>query len=157
MSAQEPNICFAKQILRKMRIPKNREELLMTFLLSLFWNKWFFRGKNLNEAQLNPLIAFLLPTTDRFLRTSPKVELLLILGAYTIICESKDLEDCPLDTTCKLVLKTWRHFLKSEPRAEFTQKWKLQTDASQCLQKHLGTIANKAQNLCGSCFCTKGN
>lgn len=81
MSAQKPNICFAKQILRKMRIPKNREELLMTFLLSLFWNKWFFRGKNLNEAQLNPLIAFLLANTDRFLRTSPKVELLLILGA----------------------------------------------------------------------------
>lgn len=56
--------------------------------------------------------------------------------------------------TCLENLKT---FFKSEPRAGFSETRKLQTDASQCLQKHLGTIANEAQNLYGSGFALKGN
>lgn len=107
MSVQKPaNVCFAKQNLRKMRILKNRGEVLMIFLLSVYWKKGFFRGKNLNEAQLKPLTAFLLANTGRFPRTSPKVELLLLLGAWTILWENKGWEDCPLDTACKLVLET---------------------------------------------------
>lgn len=80
MPAQKlANVCFAKQNLRKMRILKNREVLII-FLLSLYWKKRFFRGKNLNEAQLKPLTAFLLANTDRFPITSPKVKL-FVLGA----------------------------------------------------------------------------
>lgn len=47
MSAQKPaNISFAKQILRKIIVSKKREEIPMTFLLSLYWNKRFFREKS---------------------------------------------------------------------------------------------------------------
>lgn len=109
MSAQKPaKVCFAKQNLRKTRILKNRGEVLMIFLLSLYWKAGFSVGKapKLNEAQLIPLIAFLLANTDRFPGTSPEVELLLVLGAWTIICENKSMADCPLDRARKLVLKT---------------------------------------------------
>lgn len=42
MSAQKSaNVCFAKQNLRKMRILKNRGEVLMIFLLSLYWQAGF--------------------------------------------------------------------------------------------------------------------
>lgn len=39
------NICFAKQNLRKMRILKNRGEVLMIFLFSLYWKKMVFQGE----------------------------------------------------------------------------------------------------------------
>lgn len=84
----------------------------------------FFRGKNPNEAQLKPLIALLLANADRFPSTSPKVELLLLLGAWAVICESKGLGDCPLDMACKLVLKTWRHFLKVSQELKRSWLWK---------------------------------
>lgn len=42
MLAQKPaNVCFAKQNLRKMRILKNRGEVLMISLLSLYWKASF--------------------------------------------------------------------------------------------------------------------
>lgn len=42
MSAQKPaNICFAKQNLRKMSILKKRGEVLIIFLLSLYWQAGF--------------------------------------------------------------------------------------------------------------------
>lgn len=44
MSAQRPaNVCFAEQNVRKMRILKNRGEVLMIFLL--YWKAGFSGGK----------------------------------------------------------------------------------------------------------------
>lgn len=45
MSVQKPpNICFAERNLRKMRMLKNRGEVLMIFLPSLYWKAGFSGG-----------------------------------------------------------------------------------------------------------------